>query len=63
LTKQEQTVELTVFNTTDSSAKETGGIGLKNVKRRLELLFPQRHTLDIQKSNSGFSVNLKLELA
>ena len=63
LTKANQTVQLSVFNTTDHSVKEAGGIGLKNVKRRLELLFPQRHWLDIQKSDSGFSVNLKLELA
>lgn len=63
LMKANQSIQLTVFNTTDSSVKESGGIGLKNVKRRLELLFPQRHSLDIQKTASGFSVNLKLELA
>lgn len=63
LTKRDQLVHLQVFNTIDSSVKETGGIGLKNVKRRLELLFPQRHSLDIQKNDSGFSVNLNLELA
>ena len=63
LTKTNQTVQLSVYNTTDATAKETGGIGLKNVTRRLELLFPQRHSLDIQKSDSGFSINLKLELA
>jgi two-component system, LytTR family, sensor kinase len=63
LTKTNQTVQLSVFNTTDTSVKETGGIGLKNVKRRLELLFPQRHSLNIQKTDSGFSVKLKLELA
>lgn len=63
LSKTDQTFLLNVFNTTDTTVKETGGIGLKNVKRRLELLFPQRHSLDIQKSDSGFSVHLKLELA
>jgi two-component system LytT family sensor kinase len=63
LTKEDQTVRLTVFNTTDTAAKETGGIGLKNVMRRLELLFPQRHALEIQKTTAGFVVNLTLELA
>jgi two-component system LytT family sensor kinase len=62
LTKHDQTVHLTAFNTTDSSVKETGGIGLKNVKRRLELLFPQRYTLDVRKTTDRFEVTLTLKL-
>ncbi len=62
ITKADQTLQLSVFNTTDSSVKESGGIGLKNVTRRLELLYPNRNTLDIHKTDAGFSVNLKLEL-
>jgi two-component system LytT family sensor kinase len=62
LTKNDQVVQLMVINTTDSSVKETGGIGLKNVKRRLELLFPNRHTLDVKKTTDQFEVNLTLEL-
>lgn len=38
------------------------GIGLKNVKRRLELLYPQRHTLKINQTKDLFDVNLILEL-
>jgi two-component system LytT family sensor kinase len=63
LTRSVQTVKLMVINTTDTAAKETGGIGLKNVKRRLELLFPQRHTLDVKQTTDRFEVNLTLELA
>jgi sensor histidine kinase YesM len=62
LTKNDQTVQLIVINTTDSSAKETGGIGLRNVKRRLELLFPQRHALAVRKTPDRFEVNLTLKL-
>lgn len=62
LVKKNQTIQLTVFNTSDTAAKETGGIGLKNVQRRLELLFPQRHTLDIKRTTDQFEVNLTLEL-
>lgn len=62
LTKNGQQVQLMVFNTTDSSDKETGGIGLKNVKRRLELLFPHRHTLDMKKTTDRFEITLALEL-
>jgi sensor histidine kinase YesM len=36
------------------------GIGLGNVKRRLELLYPGQHTLDIQQSDGFYSIHLTL---
>ena len=39
------------------------GIGLKNVKKRLELIYPDKHTLDISDKGNYFECNLKLELA
>lgn len=46
-----------------SSFKDkTGGIGLNNVKRRLELLYNNRHSLEIEKSNNKFKVNLILKI-
>jgi two-component system, LytTR family, sensor kinase len=38
------------------------GIGLKNVKRRLELLYPRKHSLEIIQKQDIFDVNLTLEL-
>jgi two-component system, LytTR family, sensor kinase len=63
LQKIGQNLQLVVSNTTNGSTKESGGIGLKNVKRRLQLLFPNRHTLDVQPSNNHFIVTLTLQLA
>lgn len=40
----------------------SSGIGLKNVKRRLELLYPNKHTLEIKEDELNFSVDLTLEL-
>lgn len=40
-----------------------GGIGLKNVQRRLDLLYPERYQLDIQQTANDFRVNLDLQLA
>ncbi|MBI5857432.1 MAG: sensor histidine kinase [Sphingobacteriales bacterium] len=41
---------------------KSGGIGLVNVKRRLELLYPGKHRLDINESGDTYSVNLKIQL-
>jgi len=38
------------------------GIGLSNVKKRLDLLFPNKHKLTIEKTDSFFIVNLLLYL-
>jgi two-component system LytT family sensor kinase len=38
------------------------GIGLNNVKRRLELLYPGKHELNIVDENGTYKVNLKLKI-
>lgn len=37
-----------------------GGIGLSNVRRRLDLLYPGRHSLEITQENNQFVVELRL---
>jgi two-component system, LytTR family, sensor kinase len=41
---------------------EESGIGLKNVRRRLELLYPGKHQLDIRDSESKYCIMLKIKL-
>ena len=42
--------------------KKSGGIGLENVKRRLKLLYPNRHKLEIREKPHSFRVFLNLKL-
>jgi LytS/YehU family sensor histidine kinase len=42
--------------------RHTGGIGLRNVRRRLDLLYPGKHRLEIQNDSLTFKVHLRLEL-
>ena len=42
--------------------KQAGGIGLTNVRRRLDLLYPERHVLDLKDDGEKFKVNLKMNL-
>ena len=48
---------------TISTAIHNSGIGLKNVRRRLDLLYPGRHSLNIQSDNVSFEVRLQLDLS
>ena len=41
---------------------KSGGIGLKNLSRRLHLHYPQKHQFSIQKEDQVFTARLQLEL-
>ncbi len=45
-----------------TAGKKSGGIGLKNVRRRLQLLYPNRHKLIVRDEPQTFIVNLQLHL-
>lgn len=49
--------------TPDSRPGLSGGIGLTNVRKRLELLYPDGHSLTIQPEPTRFVVDLTLDLA
>lgn len=41
---------------------KVGGFGLSNTSKRLQLLYPDRHKLSVQQTDSEFSVDLELVL-
>ena len=50
------------FIDTETIKDKTSGIGLANVKRRLELLYNNRHHFTINKTGNWFTVSLELTL-
>jgi two-component system, LytTR family, sensor kinase len=60
------TFTFTVENSKDDHQRITepaGGIGLTNVKRRLELMYPGKHELSIDNSETRFKVALNIHLS
>jgi two-component system LytT family sensor kinase len=53
-------VENSVHGTTERSAETDSALGLRNVKRRLELMYPDTHSLSIGESEGVYRVVLNL---
>lgn len=51
------------FSAIKKMDEEKGGIGLENIKRRLELVYPGKHQLEIKDSGGKYLVNLQITLA
>jgi len=66
LKAQDERLEFSVKNSSHAPRPEfkesDTGLGLSNVSRRLELLFPKSHELKIQTSEQVFEVSLTIEL-
>lgn len=45
-----------------SATYSFGGIGVENVKKRLNLIYPDHHQLNIQNQNNRYKVDLKIKL-
>jgi len=59
----ENTIKFTIENNFDSSESTDGqpGIGLKNLKRRLELVYPKKHTLSFLVTKNTYKAQLILQ--
>ncbi|MEO5681079.1 MAG: histidine kinase [Chitinophagaceae bacterium] len=67
LEAEKNVLQFTVSNKYNPASEEikdkTSGIGLANVKRRLNLLYGKNHTLLISNNNNWFIVSLKINLS
>ena len=64
LSVAQNVLNFSISNSLSNSGKDykDGGIGLTNIKRRLELIYPNKHQLSIQKEKDKFVVHLILNL-
>lgn len=44
-----------------TNSNENGGIGLKNVEKRLNLIYPENHTLEYQEKDGIFRLEMKID--
>tara|TARA_R110002110_G_scaffold199907_2_gene410647 strand:+ start:159 stop:1211 length:1053 start_codon:yes stop_codon:yes gene_type:complete len=50
-----------IENTSNTNAISENGIGLENIKKRLDMIYKDQYTLNINNENGLFKVNLKLK--
>ena len=63
MTAAPDAIQLTVSNTkvdNEPSSEKVGGIGIKNLVRRLELQYPNRHRLEVDNGKKEFVARLTL---
>ena len=44
----------------DQSANENSGVGLENIKKNLEIVYPNNHTFITDNTNNVFTVKLSI---
>jgi len=62
----DQHFEFSTFNSVDRLQKNNGvssGVGLANIKERLQLQYPNKHTLETQSDTSFFQLKLTIQLS
>ncbi|MDB5208041.1 MAG: hypothetical protein JWR72_3116 [Flavisolibacter sp.] len=64
LWRQNGSMLFSVYNTTEQKIEtnKSGGIGMANVQKRLELLYPGKHQLKVKETEGWFGVELNLSL-
>lgn len=64
ISREKETLHFSVYNTRERNSRtvEDGGIGLVNVKKRLDLLYPGKHQFAITEDENWFGVDLTLSL-
>ena len=66
LTKNKEMFHFYIENNISSGPsindKQYSGLGLKNIQQNLDLIYPNRHSFEIEKTSDTFAVSLKINL-
>lgn len=62
LTQSAGSIRFYCRNSCDPVLHAVGGIGLANIRRRLDLLYPEMHQLSIEKTDTDYTIDLTLTL-
>lgn len=63
ISDENQKLSFNLHNFKKQRSKDSlSGIGINNVKKRLEILYPKKHELKITETETEFSVDLKIDL-
>lgn len=62
LTSNSEALVFTCVNSIEEKTEENNGTGLKNLRRRLELRFPNRHQLETKITKNTYTSKLKIDL-
>jgi LytS/YehU family sensor histidine kinase len=64
LIQKDNEIEFTIINNKGKSGepeeKRASGVGLKNIRSRLELIYPKNHTFEVEDGKNSFTVKLKI---
>ena len=58
--EKHEVIQFKIKNNSSNESESNDGIGLENIKKRLELLYPNQHQLIIKKNPTDFEVTLTL---
>ena len=54
------TIDFEIVNSSIKEGESLKGIGLENSGKRLEMLYPKKHKLEIEQQRNQFKVTLKI---
>ena len=64
ISDEDKVLHFYLLNSKKEKMKDpVSGIGIDNVRKRLEILYPQKYTLNIKDSEKEFVVDLKIDLS
>ncbi|MEM8898028.1 MAG: histidine kinase [Bacteroidota bacterium] len=62
LSTSPKNIQFSISNNYESTGQAGGGIGMENLKKRLALIYPNQHQLDITQTEDTYTVNLAIDI-